>query len=264
MQKPHTSILQPHVNHVELGAPAGDARAVVGTSPRMTARMAGVLSLITILGGILAQGFVSNRLISFSDAAATANNILANRSLFEISFTVYLIEMTCQIASVAVFYVLLSPVSRSIALVAAFVELSGSIIKTMSRLFYITPLFVLSSGTHALSAFSPEQLRALALLLLKINDRGAALALAFFGVSGLLSGYLIFRSTFLPRALGILAMVGSAGWLRFFYPPLRYPTFELIAVVALLAAAVEIFWLIVFGVDEERWKERYRLSTYAL
>jgi hypothetical protein len=231
------------------------------TNPRITARMAGILSLMTIAGGIFAQGFVSDRLISYSDAAVTANNILANRPLFEISFTVYLIEMACQIASVALFYILLSPVSRNIALVAAFIDLSGSIIKTMSRLFYIVPLFVLSSGAPALSAFNAGQLRALALLLLKINDRGAGLALGFFGVSGVLSGYLIFKSGFLPRALGILAMIGSAGWLRFLYPPLRFPPFIVIVVFALPVAAAEIFWLIVFGVDEERWKERYRLST---
>lgn len=233
----------------------------LGTNPRLTARIAGVLSLLTIVGGIFAQGFVSNRLISFTDAAVTANNILANRSLFQAGFTVYLIEMACQIASVAIFYVLLSPVSRNIALVAAFIELSGCIIKTLSRLFYITPLFVLSSGTDALSAFNTGQLRALALLLLKINDHGAGMALAFFGVSGLLFGYLIFRSTFLPRTLGILSMIGSAGWLRYFYPPLRYPPFLFIVVFALLVAAFKIFWLIVRGVDEDRWKEQRRLSV---
>src|SRR5262249_55011337 len=129
-----------------------------------------------------------------------------------------------QIASTALLYILLRPVSRNVALVAAFIDLSGSIIKTLSRLFYITPLFVLS-GTTALSAFNPDQLRAIALLLLKINDRGAAMALAFFGVSGVLNGYLVYRSNFLPRTLGILAMIASAGWLRFFYPPLRFPSF---------------------------------------
>ena len=228
--------------------------------PRVIARAAGVLLLLTIVGGIFAQGFVSNRLISFSDAAVTATNILANRSLFQMSFSVFLIEMACQIAATALFYRLLSPVSRNIALVAAFIDLTGSIIKTMSRVFYITPLFVLS-GTPALDAFSAEQIRALAMLLLKINDRGAALALAFFGVSGVLNAYLIYRSTFLPRALGILCMLTSAGWLRFFYPPLMFPSFMVIAGFALLASAVKIFWLCVYGVDAERWKERYRRST---
>ena len=80
------------------------------------------------------------------------------------------------------------------------------------------------------------------------------MAVAFFGVSGLLNGYLVYRSTFLPRALGILMMISSVGWLRYFYPPLRYPPFMFVAVLSLFVAAVEIFWLIVYGVDEERWR----------
>lgn len=232
-------------------------------NPRPVARFAGALFLFTILGGIFAQAFVSDRLISFSDAAATANNILANQSLFRMSFTVYLVEMACQIATTALFFILLSPVNRSVALVAAFIDLTGSIIKTMSRLFYITPLLVLSDP-HGFGTFSTDQLHALALLLLKINDRGAAMALAFFGVSGLLNGYLIFRSTFLPRTLGILGMIASAGWLRFFFPALRVPSFVLIALVALVVSAIEIFWLLVFAVDAEKWRERAATADVAL
>jgi len=190
----HASALQPQFD-----------TAVSGPRPKVTARAAGVLVLMTILGGIFAQAFVSNALISFADAAATANNILAKRSLFELSFTVYLIEMTCQIASAALFYLLLHPVSRNLALVAAFIELSGSIIKTMSRLFYITPLFVLS-GTTALNAFSPEQLRAIALLLLKINDRGAAMAVMSRGAAALLAGLAADG-----RVDGAIAMGGGGG-----------------------------------------------------
>ena len=229
------------------------------TRPRTTARFAAVFSLLTILGGVFAQGFVANRLVS-ADAALTANNILANRTLFEASFTAFLIEMACNLALTALFYALLSPVNRNIALVATFIGLAGCVMKTLTRAFYITPLFVLS-GTPALSAFSPAQLRALALLLLKINDRGAAMASAFLGLGGVLFGYLIFRSTFLPRALGIVSMLASAGWLRFFYPPLRFPSFIFIAVFALIVAGLQIFWLLVFAVDEEKWKEQYRLSS---
>ena len=212
------------------------------------------MSLLTIAGGIFAQGVVSNRLLVFSDAALTAKNVLSNQPLFYASFTVYLIEMTCGIAGTALFYRLLSPVNRNVALVGAFVDLSANIIKTMSRLFYIVPLAVLTTASHSLSAFNPEQLRALALLLFRLNDRGAAIAVAMFGVSGICKGYLVSRSTFLPRVLGIFMMIGAAGWLRFYYPPLRVPSFTVIAVFVLCVAAVEIFWLLVYGVDEEKWK----------
>ena len=232
---------------------------IAQTSPRLLARTIGLLFLLTILAGIFAQGFVSERLIVFSDAAATATNILTHKGLFQLGFTVYLIEMTCQVATAALWYVLLRPVNRSVALTAAFIELAGCVVKTFARVFYITPLFVLS-GSTALSGFSAEQLQGLALLLLKVNDQGAALALAFFGFSTPLNGYLIFRSTFLPRWLGALAMIAGLGWLTFLYPPLGYRAFPIIALLGLAGAAATIVWLLVFGVNEERWKEKAGVS----
>jgi hypothetical protein len=107
-----------------------------------------------------------------------------------------------------------------------------------------------------LSAFSVEQLQALALLLLKVNDRGAAMALVFFGVYALLTGYLILRSTFLPRFLGVLSVLGGLGWLSFLYLPLGYRLFPYIAALGLLGAISLIFWLLIFGVNEQRWKEQ--------
>src|SRR6185503_18369337 len=150
---------------------------------------------------------------------------------------------------------LLRPVSKSIALVSTFWGFIGCVIKTFARVFYIAPLFVLG-GSSVLSAFSAQQLQQLALVLLRVNDLGAAIALAFFGLSTVLKGYLIFRSTFLPRWLGVLSIVSGAGWLTFLYPPLGYRAFPIIALLGLLGSAVSIFWLLVFGVDEERWKEQ--------
>jgi hypothetical protein len=155
----------------------------------------------------------------------------------------------------ALFYDLLKPAGRSVSLVAAFLGLAGSVIKTFSRVFFIVPLFVLG-GAHYLSVFSAEQLQALALLFLKVNDRGAGVALVFFGFYALLTGYLIIRSTFLPRILGVLSVVGGLGWLSFLYLPLAHRAFPYVAVFALLGAAALILWLLVFGVNEQRWKEQ--------
>jgi hypothetical protein len=224
-------------------------------SPRLKARITGLFYLLTMLTGILAQGFISERLVVSGDAAATASNILTHRSLFELGFTVYLIEMVCQIAITALFYDLLKPAGRSVSLVAAFLGLAGCVIKTFSRLFYIAPLFVLGDA-HYLSVFSREQLQALALLFLKINDRGAGIALAFFGFYALLTGYLIVRSTFLPRILGVWSVLAGLGWLTFLYPPLGYRLFLYLAPFGLLGAIALIFWLLVKGVNEQRWKEQ--------
>lgn len=228
---------------------------VEGVSPRFLARITGLIYLLTILTGIFAQGFVSGRLVVSGDAAATATNILTHESLFQLGFTVYMVEMACQIAITAFFYELLKPVSRSVSLLAAFLGLAGCVIKTFSRLFYMAPLLVLG-GAPYLSVFNLEQLQALALLFLKVNDQGAGIALVFFGFATLLKGYLIFKSTFLPRILGVLGILGGLGWLCFLYPPLGYRLFPYVAALGLLGAGPQILWFIVFGVNEQRWKEQ--------
>ena len=228
---------------------------IAETSPRFEARITGAIYLFTILTGIFAHGFVSGSLVVDGDAATTATNILMHKSLFQLGFAVYLIEMACQIAMTALFYDLLKPAGRSVSLVAAFLGLTGCIIKTLSRLFFIAPLFILG-GAHYLSVFSAEQLQALALLFLRVNDHGAAIALVFFGFYALLTGYLIIRSTFLPRILGVLSVFGGLGWLTFLYQPLGYHLFPYIAAFGLLGAASLILRLLVFGVNEQRWKEQ--------
>jgi Domain of unknown function (DUF4386) len=224
-------------------------------SPSFLARIAGALYLITILTGIFSAGYATGKLVVTGDAAATAANILANRGLFQLAFAVYLIEMACQVAITALFYDLLKPAGRTVSLVAAFLGLTGCVIKTFSRVFFIAPLFILG-GAHYLSVFSAEQLKALALLFLKVNDRGAGAALVFFGFYAILTGYLIIKSTFLPRILGVLSMIGGLGWLTFLYPPLGGRLFPFIALFAILGAAALIVWLLVKGVNEQRWKEQ--------
>jgi len=230
-------------------------KRIAEASPRLTARITGVLYLVTIVTGVFAQGFVSDRLVVSSDAAATAANILAHRGLFQLAFAVFLVEMACQIAMTALFYDLLKPAGRSVSLVAAFLGLAGSIIKTFSRVFFIAPLFVLG-GAHYLNVFSTEQLQALALLFFKVNGRGAGIALVFFGFYAVLTGYLIIKSTFLPRILGLVSVLGGLGWLTFLYPPLGGSLFTYLAVFALVGAGALIVWLLVFGVNEQRWKEQ--------
>src|SRR5712691_10574253 len=228
---------------------------IAETSPRLKARITGAFYLLAMLTGIFAQGFVSGSLVVDGDAAASATNILTHRGLFELGFAVYLIEIACQTAMTALFYDLLKPAGRSVSLVAAFLGLTGCIIKTLSRLFFIAPLFILG-GAHYLSVFSTEQLQALALLFLRVNDHGAGIALVFFGLYAPLTGYLIIRSTFLPRILGVFSVVAGVGWLTFLYPPLAYRLLPFIFFLGFLGVASQIFWLLVFGVNEQRWKEQ--------
>src|SRR5437016_4216353 len=225
--------------------------------PRLIGRILALLSLVLIISGVFAQGFVSQRLIDYSSATNTANNILAHKGLFQLGFTVYLIEMACNVAATALWYVLLRPVNRSMALVAAFIDLAGAVFKTFARVFFIAPLWVLlHTGSPALSGFTSEQVQSIALILLRVNNTGGATAVAFFGISILLNGYLIFRSTFLPRWLGVLSMICGIGWLTFIYPPLGSRVFTFAAPVCLLGVVIMILRLLIRGVDEDKWRSK--------
>jgi hypothetical protein len=227
------------------------------TSPRRIGRILALLSLVLILSAAFAQGFVSDRLIDYSSAATTANNILSHQGLFRLGFTVYLIEMACNVANTALWYVLLRPVNHSMALVAAFIDLAGAVFKTFARVFFIAPLWVLlHTGSPVLSGFTSEQVQSIAMILLRVNNTGAGVAMAFFGFSVTLYGYLIFRSTFLPRWLGVLQMICGLCWLTFLYPPLGGRVFTYAAPVGLLSVVVTILWLLIRGVDEDKWRSR--------
>jgi len=225
-------------------------------SPRTKARFTGAIYLLYIIAGVVAQGFISDRLVVMRDAATTAANIVAHQSTYRLGLTVYLIEMAGQVATVVLFYQLLKPVSRTGAMLAAAFELIGCGIKTFSRVFYFAPLFVVGSGGAYLSAFNKEQLDGMAMLLFRINDYGAGIALGFFGFSTLLQGWLIYRSGFLPRWLGVIGMIGGLGWLTFLSPSLGMKVFLYVALYALIGVLITIVWLLTVGVDEPRWRQR--------
>ena len=238
-------------------------RAMTEMSPRTKARLAGAFYLATILTGVFAQGFISARLIVPGDATATANNILSHDGLFRLGFAVYMIEMVCQIIMTVLIYDLLKPVNRSISLLAAVLGLVGCGIKTFSRLFYFVPLLVLG-GTHYLAVFSGEQLNAVALLFLRVNDIGAGIALVFFGFYAILKGYLVIRSTFLPHVLGWLAVLGGIGWLAFLSPPFGERVFSVIALVGIIGSLANLAWLLVVGVNEQRWREQASVAEASI
>ncbi|HKP46291.1 MAG TPA: DUF4386 domain-containing protein [Pyrinomonadaceae bacterium] len=229
------------------------------TSPRLIGRLVALFLLLLILCGVYAQGIVADRLIVSGDAAATARNILAQPGLFRLSFTVFLFEMVAQVVTTALWYVLLRPVNRTIAVTATFIDLAAGVMKTFARVFYIVPLWVLSPNASGASplmhGFTTPQLESISLLLLQINNRGAATASAFFGFSIILRGYLMFRSTFMPRWLGVLTMISGVGWLTFLYPPLASLAFLPVVLFTLVMSAVMIVWLLFVGVPEDKWRE---------
>jgi hypothetical protein len=232
-------------------------------SPKAKARLAGVLLLITIIAGGIAQGYIAGTLIVAGDAATTASNILSHQSLYRLAFAIYLVEMACQIAMTMLFYELLKPVSKSASLLAATFGLVGCTIKTLSRLFFFAPLLVLS-GAHYLSVFDPTQLQALSFLSLRVNYAAETMAMVFFGLNSVVMGYLLYRSYFLPRWLGVLSVVGGLGWMIYLYEPIARSLEAYIVGVGVLGAIATVVWLLVYGVNESRWYEQSNAAAASI
>jgi hypothetical protein len=224
------------------------------TSPRLKARIAGVFYLLEMLTGGFAILFVGGRLFVSGDAAATATNILAHLSLFQLGFAANLIQFACYVAVTGLFYDLLRPVNRSLSLLAAFFSLVGCTIGAVSCLFYFAPVVILG-GAQYLNVFKVEQLQALALMFLKLYGQCFNISFVFFGFYCLLIGYLIFRSTFLPRILGAGMAFAGLGWLTFLSPALAHHLVPYILAAGIGEISLTL-WLLVAGVNAQRWKEQ--------
>jgi hypothetical protein len=236
---------------------------IAESSPSTRGRILAALYLFVIIAGVTAQSLISDRLVVGNDAARTAANILANKSLYRLGFTIFMLEMVAQVGATALFYDLLKPVNRSVARTAMILGLTGCGIKTMARLFYYTPLILLGGATY-LSAIQPAQLEALALVSLKINNQGAAIALIFFGFESFLWGWLLFKAEFLPRFLGLISMIGGLGWLTFLWPPLGSRAFVGVALFAIAGVIATTGWLFIRGVDDVKWRERAALAATSI
>jgi hypothetical protein len=228
---------------------------IAEASPRLKARMAGVCQLMEAVTAAFGEVIIPGKLVVAGNAAATAANILGHERLFWLGFVLSLIGVAFHIAWALLMYELLNPVNRSLSRLAAFVILVGCAIQALTSLLYLAPLIILQGGS-SLSAFAPEQLQALALVFLRLNDYAFQIYLVFFGVWCLLIGYLIFRSTFLPRILGVLLAISGLGWVTYLYPPLAHRVYPIIAAASALGEIPLELWLIVMGVNVQRWKEQ--------
>lgn len=222
--------------------------------PGSKGRAIGVVYLLYFVAAFSAV-FLTKGLVISGDAAATAKGILAHESLYRSSLAVGLLANAIYIALTALFYGLFEPVDRSISLLAAFFGLVGCGIQIFGGLFQLAPLVVLEGGQF-LSVFTVEQLQAAALLFLKLYSQTFAISLALFALYDLAIGYLIFRSTFLPRLLGVLMMCAGAGWLTFVWPPLAMSLSSFVLPLGFLAEFLLMLWLLVKGVNVSRWREK--------
>jgi hypothetical protein len=122
---------------------------------------------------------------------------------------------------------------------------------------------LIRKAEQGLSGFTPDQSQALAMVFLKLNAHAFDVDLAFFGLWCVLTGYLILRSTFLPRILGVLLAIDGFGWMIYVYPPLAYSLFTFIAAASALAEIPLQLLLLIVGVNSDRWMEQATTAARA-
>lgn len=229
-------------------------------SPRLRARLAGVAYLICGVTYSFARNDVRGKLVVDGDAAATAHNILAHESAYRLGFASEIVSAVCYVIVALLLYDMFRPVSRSVSLLAAFFSLAGCTIGAASSLLHLAPLVVLK-GQGYRGAFNVDQLQALALFLLELRAQASSIYMVFFGFYCLLIGYLIFKSTFLPRTLGVFMAISGLAYQIFLSPPLAKELFfTVVGPAGALGELSLILWLLVVGVNPERWREQARAA----
>ena len=217
------------------------------------ARVAGVLMLLSIVFGFLGEMYLPGKIIVGRDAAATAANIVGQPTLFRLTFAAYLVEGLCDIALCVVFYILLRPVDRRLALLSAFFGIASMVVFAVAQASFFSASVVFRDG-GGMESFTTEQRNALAYLAIRISGTIAWLFLCLYGIASMLRGWLMTRSTYIPRILGVFFILGGVGFclrsLTHLLAP-QFSSFYFLLPMA-LAGIPTMLWLLFKGIDPAR------------
>jgi hypothetical protein len=233
--------------------------SVTPTSPRQLARIAGALYLINIVGGAFAIGFVHATLFT-SDPATTAANIQTHQLLYRSGLAAHVVVTVTNVPLALIFYELFKVVNRRVALLTAFFILVATTIEAAGLLNEFAALVLLGNGVQP-SALPAAQLQSLASLHVHLADVHYTLYTVFFGLDILCLSYLLYRSRFLPRAIAILLAVDGLAYLVYSFTDFLAPSLAAhltpwIQLPAPLAEGAFSLWLLLLGVNVERWTTR--------
>lgn len=219
------------------------------------ARMAGLFYLIFILLSILVKVLGRSRMIVLGDAAATARNITASEGLFRLSFMSDLLSAMFFLLAAWALYALLRSVNKNPALLFLLLNLGGVAVQSLNLLNQFAALLLLSGGDY-LSAFSVGQVQAIALFFLNLHETGFMIAQVFYAAWLLPLGYLVYKSGFLPKFLGVLVLADFVCWLAYFFQYFLFPNFTIITYlsspVGFLAEFGLTLWLLIMGAKEQQ------------
>lgn len=231
-------------------------------SPQAIARIGGIAYLIIIVAGGLGELFIRNAIIVSGDATATAANILASPMRWRIGIAGDLVMHVCDLIVAVVYYLLLRPVNKNLAMLSVFFGLIQTAVLVANKLNLVVPLLLLDNPSY-LNVFEPNQLQALSYLFIKAHGYGFSIGLIFFGFECLIDGYLISKSTYLPKALGIMLTIAGLCYLTNSFVLILFPSFS-DSVFSIVMAPIFIaelsmsLWLIIKGVNITKWNEKLR------
>jgi hypothetical protein len=225
--------------------------------PRLLARIAGVFYLIITACALFAYMYVRGQVIVSGDMVQTATNLLEHERFYRLGFSAAVIVVLCNPPMGLILYELLKVVNPRLALLALVFITVSTTIEAVNLFNYIMPLFTFSLPEYR-AAFDPEELQALARGSSRLWGYVFSVSLAFFGVFCALIGYLLFRSKFFPRVLGVLMIIAGAYYLTnySFVGFLGFPDIPYIGMLrpTLVAEVALALWLVVVGVNEEKWR----------
>lgn len=216
------------------------------------ARYAGIAMLLTLVFGGIGEGFLPGKIIVAGDAAATTANILAHPMLVRMMFATYLVEGFADIILCVLWYVILRPVNRNLALISAFIGIVSMITFAVAQsTFWASTLIVRDPAITA--AFTEGQREALSFMAVRASAMIATLFLCFYGTASAIRGFLIMRSGYLPKVLGILLMIGGAGFILRSFAYILVPQYgsPLMLIPMGIAGIPLTFWLLFKGVKRE-------------
>ena len=219
-----------------------------------TARFAGFLSLIMIPVALFGVVWALSLNVP-GDAAATVSNIMASQSLFRLSIGSALIVQAGHVWLVLVLYNLLKPVNKNLALLMVMLHLVGIPIAMLSELNRFAALLLLN-GADYLTVFTADQLQALVPLFLDLHEHGLLIATIFWGLWLFPFGYLVFKSGYIPKILGVLLIIAGVGYVIDFAALFLLPNFPPIADLLGWGELAWPLWLLIKGVNVEQWEKR--------
>ena len=229
-------------------------------SPQVYARIGGLLYLLIIIAGIFAEVFVRGKLFVPGDASATANNIINSPFLWRIGISADLIMQICDLPVMLILYLLLKPINKNIALLTLLFNLIQTAVLVANKLNLLNALFLLGDAEY-LKSLDSNQLHTLSFLSIKLHEFGFGIGLIFFGIVCLLEGYLIFKSGYFPKTIGLLMQIAGVCYLTNSFalilaPKLANNLFPLILIPPLIAELSLCLWMIIKGVNLPIWEKK--------